>query len=502
MFLLGYDVGSSSIKATLLEAETGRVLAAATSPKTEMEMSAVKAGWAEQSPEVWWEHVKLSTAEILSRVKIDVKVVKAIGISYQMHGLVIVDKARRVLRPSIIWCDSRAVEIGEKAFRDIGPEKCLKQFLNSPGNFTASKLAWVKQNEPQIFGQIHKAMLPGDYIAMRMTGEINTTPSGLSEGIVWDFQEQDLAITLLHYFGISTDLIPEVAPTFSVQGELTKSAADELGLHAGTKIAYRAGDQPNNALSLNVLNPGELAATAGTSGVVYGVGDKPDYDPKSRVNTFVHVNHAADKPRYGVLLCVNGTGILNRWLKENFFVEAASGLGYSTMNEIAARAPAGSAGLVILPFGNGAERTLENKDIGASVHGLNFNVHNRSHVFRAAQEGIVFALNYGVDIMRGMGIQIHSVRAGHANMFLSPIFAETFATATGAIVELFDTDGSQGAARGAGIGAGVYKSYKEAFTGLRAVNIVKPNSSLAAPLQEAYAKWRRRVELQTSMVDG
>lgn len=497
MLLLGYDIGSSSIKATLLEAESGKVLATATSPKTEMEMIAVKPGWAEQSPEIWWEQVKLSTAEIRSRLKFDSRDVKAIGISYQMHGLVIVDKARRVLRPSIIWCDSRAVEIGDKAFRDIGPEKCLKQFLNSPGNFTASKLVWVKQNEPKIYSQIHKAMLPGDYIAMRMSGEIRTTASGLSEGILWDFQQRALAQTLLEYFGIDHELIPEVVPTFSVQGELTKSAAEELGLHTGTKIAYRAGDQPNNALSLNVLNPGELAATAGTSGVVYGVGDKADYDPKSRVNTFVHVNHAADAPRYGVLLCVNGTGILNRWLKDNLFFEAASGLSYATMNEIAVRAPAGSDGLIVLPFGNGAERTLENKEIGASVHGLNFNIHNRSHFFRAAQEGIVFALNYGVDIMRGMGIQIHSVRAGHANMFLSPLFAETFATATGAIVELFDTDGSQGAARGAGIGAGIYKSYEEAFTGLRAIKVVEPILSLKAPLHEAYTKWRHHLEMQT-----
>jgi xylulokinase len=498
MLLLGYDVGSSSIKATLLEAETGNVLATATSPQTEMEMLAVKAGWAEQSPEVWWEHVKSATAEIRSRVSIDAKDVKAIGISYQMHGLVIVDKAQRVLRPSIIWCDSRAVEIGEKAFREIGPEECLSQFLNSPGNFTASKLAWVKQNEPQIYSRIHKAMLPGDYLAMRMSGEIQTTPSGLSEGILWDFQRQAPARTLLDYFGIFPELLPKVVPTFSVQSELTKTAALELGLAPGTPIAYRAGDQPNNALSLNVLNPGELAATAGTSGVVYGVGDKADYDPKSRVNTFVHVNHMTDKPRYGVLLCVNGTGILNRWLKDNFVSEATGGLSYAQMNELAERAPAGAAGLIILPYGNGAERTLENRDIGASVHGLNFNVHNRSHVFRAAQEGIVFALNYGMDIMRGMGIQIHSVRAGHANMFFSPLFAETFATVTGATVALFDTDGSQGAARGAGIGAGVYKSYEEAFTGLRAATVVEPNLSLTTPLHQAYTKWRRQLEMQIS----
>lgn len=409
-----------------------------------------------------------------------------------MHGLVIVDQSQRVLRPAIIWCDSRAVGIGEKAFRDIGAEKCLRQFLNSPGNFTAAKLAWVKQNEPDIYQKISKAMLPGDYIAMRMSGEIQTTPSGLSEGILWDFQQRGLAHTLLDYFGISADLIAETKPTFSVQSELTRSAARELGLAPGTPIAYRAGDQPNNALSLNVLNPGELAATAGTSGVVYGVGDTPDYDSKSRVNTFVHVNHTKDHPRYGVLLCVNGTGILNRWIRDNF--TKSSGMSYGQINEIAARAPAGAAGLIMLPYGNGAERTLENKNIGASMQGLNFNLHNRSHVFRAAQEAIVFALNYGVDIMRGMGIQIHAVRAGHANMFLSPLFAETFATATEATVELFDTDGSQGA----GIGAGVYERQEDAFIGLRAVKTVEPNSSLRAPLLESYTNWRHLLDKQVS----
>jgi len=413
-----------------------------------------------------------------------------------MHGLVVVDKNQNVLRPSIIWCDSRAVEIGETAFREIGADKCLSHFLNSPGNFTAAKLKWVMQNEPDIYARIHKAMLPGDFIAMKMTGGIRTTPSGLSEGILWDFQEQGLAQTLLDYFGISTEVIAEVVPTFSIQGEMTESAARELGLRPGVPVAYRAGDQPNNALSLNVLNPGELAATAGTSGVVYGVGDRPNYDAKSRVNTFVHVNHSPETPRYGVLLCVNGTGSLYRWLRHNFMGESAAGTTYEEMNELASRAPVGSQGLIILPFGNGAERTLENQDLGASVCGLNFNTHDRSHFLRAAQEGIVFALNYGVEIMREMGLRVDSVRAGHTNMFLSPLFAEAFATVTGATVELFETDGSQGAARGAGIGAGIYKSQEEAFVGLRPVKCIAPAVDLVTAYQDAYADWCRELKRQ------
>ena len=485
--LLGYDVGSSSIKATLIDAQTGKALAAATSPDKELDIIARQAGWAEQHPSTWWEHVRRATQKIKAEVQFAAGDVKAIGISYQMHGLVVVDKNGEVLRPSIIWCDSRAVQIGQKAAEDIGANKCLKRLFNLPGNFTASKLKWVKDNEPDIYAKIDKMMLPGDFIAMKMTGEIKTTPSGLSEGIMWDFESDELAQFVLDNYGIATDLVAETVPTFSVQGELTKAAAEELGLAAGTKVSYRGGDQPNNALSLNVLEPGEIAVTAGTSGVVYGVTDRKSYDAKSRVNVFVHVNHSESKPRYGVLLCVNGTGILNSWLKHNFV--GGEGLDYPQMNELAATAPVGADGLVILPYGNGAERTLENANIGASIHGWNFNIHKKAHFLRAAQEGIVFALHYGLQIMRGMGTQLKTVKAGNANMFLSPLFAEAFATVSGATVELYSTDGSQGAARGAGLGAGIYKSPADAFVGLEPVRTVQPNKQLKKAYQAAYEDW-------------
>jgi len=492
--LLGYDVGSSSIKATLMDADSGQVLAAATSPDKELEIVAKQLGWAEQDPAVWWEHVKTATKKIKDQAEFDAGDVHAIGISYQMHGLVAVDKNKQVLRPSIIWCDSRAVQIGDKAATDIGEERCLRKLFNLPGNFTASKLKWVMQNEPKVYSKIHKIMLPGDFIAMKMTGDIKTTPSGLSEGIMWDFEGDGLADFVLDNYGISSELVAETIPTFSIQGELTKDAADELGLEAGTMISYRAGDQPNNALSLSVLQPGEIAVTAGTSGVVYGVSNQKNYDRRSRVNVFVHVNHSAEDPRYGVLLCLNGTGILNSWLKHNFVV--GEGLDYEQMNDLAAQVPVGSDGLVILPYGNGAERTLDNRNIGASVHGWNFNIHKKAHFLRAAQEGIVFALNYGLGIMRDMGIQLTTVKAGNANMFLSPLFAEAFATVTQATVELYNTDGSQGAARGAGIGAGVYKSTDEAFVGLEPVKTIEPNEKLASAYQQAYAGWEEVLKQQ------
>ena len=377
-----------------------------------------------------------------------------------MHGLVCVDKDQNVLRPSIIWCDSRAVPYGQKAFDALGHENCLSHLLNSPGNFTASKLAWVKENEPELYAKIYKIMLPGDYIAMKLSGEICTTVSGLSEGMLWDFAEDAPAQMLLDHYGIDRSLIADIKPTVSEQGRVSAAAAAELGLAEGTPITYRAGDQPNNALSLNVFNPGEIASTAGTSGVVYGVLGEVNYDPKSRVNTFAHVNHTSEQTRLGVLLCINGTGILNSWMKRNV---APEGISYADMNDLAAQAPIGSAGVSIMPFGNGAERMLENREVGSSIHGVNFNVHNKSHLLRAAQEGIVFSFKYGIEVMEQMGMNVNKIHAGHANMFLSPIFRETLAGVTGAVIDLYDTDGSVGAAKGAGIGAGIYKDNNEAF---------------------------------------
>jgi len=489
MHLLGVDVGSSSIKATLLNGETGEVKASRAFPEIEMEIIARQPGWAEQHPQTWWENVKASIRCVIMESGVNPSEIGAIGISYQMHGLVVVDRNHKPLMPSIIWCDSRAVETGERAFNDIGRNTCLGRLLNSPGNFTASKLKWVMENEPDIYRRIYKAMLPGEFIAMKMTGEIITTPSGLSEAILWDYTTQELAEIVLDYYGIARELIPEIRPTFSIQGELTRKAAEELGLKAGVKVAYRAGDQPNNALSLNVLNPGEIAATAGTSGVVYGVADQASYDAESRVNTFVHVTHDPKEPRYGVLLCINGTGILYRWLRNNIMKIGQTVMNYNQMNELASQAPPGSDGLLILPYGNGAERTLGNRDIGCIIHGLEFNTHNRRHYLRAAQEGIVFAIQYGLGIARNMGVRITRVRAGHSNMFLSDLFGEIFASMTGSTLELFNADGSQGAARGAGIGAGYYENPSDAFVGLKTTRTIEPREELVEFYHDAYERW-------------
>lgn len=486
-YLLGFDVGSSSVKASLVDSDSGVCVASAFYPEKEAPIIAVKSGWAEQDPQMWWDNAKLSLKKVMADSSVKGEDIKAIGISYQMHGLVCVDKNQNVLRPSIIWCDSRAVPYGEKAFENIGPKECLGHLLNSPGNFTASKLAWVKENEPQLFEKIYKIMLPGDYIAMKLSGTINTTISGLSEGMLWDFKNKKVAKFLLDYFGFDESLIADIVPTFSVQSEVSEAAANELGLKAGTPISYRAGDQPNNALSLNVFNPGEIASTAGTSGVVYGVLGEANYDIKSRVNTFAHVNYQKDMERLGVLLCINGTGILNAWMRRNV---APEGISYSDMNDMMVSVPVGSDGITIIPFGNGAERVLENKEIGCSIHGVNFNKHGKAHLMRAAQEGIVFSFCYGMEVMQQMGMDIHKIHAGKANMFLSELFRNTLAGVSGATIELYETDGSVGAAKGAGMGCGIYKDHDEAFATLKKLAVIEPDEKRRAEYLQAYSLWK------------
>lgn len=490
-YLLGFDVGSSSVKASIVDADSGVCVASAFYPEKEAPIIAVKAGWAEQDPQMWWDNAKLSLKKVMADASVKGDDIKAIGISYQMHGLVCVDKDLQVLRPSIIWCDSRAVPYGEKAFHELGADMCLGHLLNSPGNFTAAKLAWVKDNEPELFAKIYKIMLPGDYIAMKLSGTVNTTISGLSEGMLWDFKAKDAAGFLLDYYGFSRDVIADVVPTFSVQGEVSAEAAAELGLKEGTPISYRAGDQPNNALSLNVFNPGEIASTAGTSGVVYGVLGEVNYDKRSRVNTFAHVNYTKDTDRLGVLLCINGTGILNAWVRRTV---APEGISYSEMNEMMASVPIGSDGVTIIPFGNGAERVLENKEIGCSIHGVNFNKHGKAHIMRAAQEGIVFSFCYGMEIMQQMGMDIRKIHAGKANMFLSDIFRNTLAGVSGATIELYETDGSVGAAKGAGIGCGIYKDNNEAFATLKKLAVIEPDENRRNEYLEAYSLWKETLQ--------
>ncbi len=483
MLLLGIDLGTSSVKISVVDIASGNLISSASYPEKEVEIIALQNGWAEQSPELWWENVQLAIKLCNSKNLYHSKDIVAIGIAYQMHGLVITDKNQKVLRNSIIWCDSRAVEIGNKAFADLGSEDILPKILNSPGNFTASKLAWVKANEPEVFAQVDKMMLPGDFIAMKLTQEITTSPSALSEGILWDFRENNLSKDVMGIYGFDDQLIPKINPVYANHGELNAEIATQLDLKAGIPVTYKSGDQPNNALSLNVSEPGEVAATAGTSGVIYAVTDTLLYDKQSRVNTFAHVNHTEEKKRLGVLLCINGTGSMNRWAKNTF----AETLNYHQMNDLAASAETGSKGLQTIPFGNGAERMLNNKNIGASLENIDLNRHRKAEILRSVQEGIAFSFRYGLDILKENGLKPKVIKAGKANLFLSDVFTQTFVNVTGVPIELYDNDGSYGAAIGAGIGLGVYQSSAEAFKNKKALKLIEPNGE---KVEDFYQQWK------------
>ncbi len=488
MLLLGIDIGTSFIKVSVVDAATQRSVASAQYPEMETPIISLQSGWAEQSPDTWWEHTVKAIQKLIATNQFDSKNIAAIGISYQMHGLVLVDKNQKVLRDSIIWCDSRAVEIGEKAFREIGEDICDSSLLNSPGNFTASKLAWVKKNEPEVYKKIDKIMLPGDFIAMKLTGEINSTSSALSEGIFWDFKKEKISEEVMNHFGFDNSVIPKVQKLFSPHGKLLPAIAKQLCIDENIPVTYKAGDQLNNALSLNVLRPGEVAANAGTSGVIYAVTDQLLSDKFSRVNSFVHVNHTTDDKRIGVLLCINGTGIMNSWIKKI----CGENLTYKEMDSLASEIKPGSDGLLVLPFGNGSERMFQNKIVGAHISNLDLNRHTNAHIFRAVQEGIAFAFRYGLDIMRENNLHPTIIRAGKANLFLSDVFVQSFANATGVAVELYENDGSVGAALGAGLGAGIFKSYSEAYTNFKPIRKFEPSNS--SMYDELYKEWKKLLE--------
>jgi xylulokinase len=486
MLLLGIDLGTSSVKVSVVDAATQECLVSVSYPETEREILARQPGWAEQDPHQWWLDVRQAILKANATQRYNPEDIGAIGIAYQMHGLVVVDEARHVLRDAIIWCDSRAVPYGEQAFAAIGPDRCLTHLLNSPGNFTAAKLAWIKAQEPALYQRIDKVLLPGDFLALQLTGQATTSISALSEGVFWDFLRQELSEDVFRFFGFETSLIPEVQDVFATHGRVQPAVAAELGLQPGIPVTYKAGDQPNNALSLGVLEPGEVAATAGTSGVIYAVTNQLFTDAQSRVNAFAHINHSAAQPRLGVLLCINGTGSLNRWMKS----VAGPHLSYAEVNERAATVPAGSDGLLCLPFGNGAERMLANQQVHAHLHNIDLNVHTPSHLLRAAQEGVAFAFRYGLDLMRENGLHPTVIKAGKTNMFLSEVFAQAFANATGLVVELYQTDGSVGAALGAGIGVGAYATPAEAFSHMKRLQTITPNAE-AALYEPLYQQWKQ-----------
>ena len=453
MFNIGLDIGTSFVKVALTEINSGKAIDLISYPEKEQDIISIKNGWAEQDPNVWWQNSCEAIRLLINRNNINPVNIKGVGVSYQMHGLVMVDSSGKCLRNSIIWCDDRAVDIGKKAYYDLGNQFCVENLLNSPANFTASKLKWIKDNESELFSKIYKIMLPGDYIAYKLSGKINTTKSGLSEGIFWDYKKDKISTELLNYYGIKESIFPEIVPSFGYQCCVDEKGANDTGLTPNTPINYRAGDQPNNALSLNVLTPGQIAATAGTSGVIYAVSSNILTSESERINNFIHVSND-DNLIIGKLLCINGAGIQYSKLKNDLNIES-----YDEMNEMSNIPPVGSSNLIYLPFGNGSERMLNNKNIGSKLINFDQNVHEDSFVIRSTLEGIAFAFVYGMQILIKDGVKPVNIRAGNDNLFRSNVFGETIATLLNLNIEIYETTGAIGASRAVDLHLGDFDKF-------------------------------------------
>ncbi len=486
-YLLGFDIGSSSIKAALVNAETREILTIVSAPPAEMPIASPQGGFAEQDPDMWWQYVCECCQKLIAQHPDARDNIQSIGLAYQMHGLVVIDKDGKLLRPSIIWCDSRAVTTGEEILDGLDKDQFLHSHYNYPGNFTFSKLRWIQQNQPDLFEKIDKIMLPGDYIAYKMTGLARTSITGLSEGIMWNFEKNEADRELFEKCGIDPDVVPEYQHTFSTQGIVTRHAAVELGIKPGSPVSYRSGDQPNNAWSLHVNEPGIMAGTGGTSGVLYGISEKPVIDRSQRTNSFAHVNYIPEKPRIGTLLCINGAGIMYSWIRRNITGQEIS---YADLEKRAATIAPGAEGLSILPFGNGAERMLQNKPVGAHIMGLDLNRHHQDHIIRAGLEGIGFAFYYGYEIMKDLGMTSQILRVGNDNLFQSKIFSQLLSSLSGITIEIRNATGAVGAALGAGLGSGYYKNPDEALSSQEVIQTIEPDQNLLFTYQEPYQKWK------------
>jgi xylulokinase len=484
MIAIGFDIGSSFVKAALVEVETGKPIARARVPEVEIPMEAQQLGWAEQHPNLWWQYLCEATQKLLTETDINAEQISSIGISYQMHGLVLVDRDLNPLRKSIIWCDSRATSYGEKAFEKLGKGYCKDHLLNSPGNFTASKLAWVIENEPELYQKAYKLMLPGDFLAAKLSGIPQTTITGLSEGIFWDFKNDQASQALFDHYQIDQSLVPEVVDNFTVQATVSNAGAQATGLKEGTPITYRAGDQPNNAYTLGARKAGDVVATGGTSGVVYALTDQLSGNELTKVNTFAHVNYQPQQKMFGKLLNLNGAGIQYRWLHQ-----LMGEVGYEKLNEMAQQAPIGSNGLQVFPFGNGAERMLDNKVVNGHISNINFNIHDNNHMVRATLEGIAFAMIYGIEILKNDGVDIENLKVGNDNLFLSDVFSKTIADTLGISIQMLEATGAEGAAK-----ASISNPHQtQNNDNINITKTIKPNPKLQVESIASFEKWKTQL---------
>lgn len=436
MAFLGIDVGTSSVKVSIV-GEDGVILASATAPaSSERAINSPNPNWAEQNPEDWWEDAQQAILNLPLEARLQVE---AIGIAYQMHGLVLVDSQFQPVRPSIIWCDGRNIQESQILAESLGLDALENRLLNKPGTLTLAKLAWVAEHEPETLAKAHTFGLPGDFIAYKLTGEWSTTKSGYSEMVGWDFGASIPFEEGFRKAGWKLPL-PEARPNLEEGAPIQKVIAEKLGLPPSARVTYRAGDQPNNAFGLGVLQQGETAISAGTSGVLYGIGDSSP-GLHEGINRFLHVNS-----QIGVLMCLNGVGSALAFARRTWFQNQS----YEALSELASQANPENCPY-FFPFGNGAERILSERAFSGFTE-LDFNRHNLPELARSVFEGIAFAYRLGSEKMEKAGCLSKVVNGTESGLLKSSFFAQLLANELQVELILSEGDGSTAAARGAALG--------------------------------------------------
>ncbi|NMB45770.1 MAG: xylulokinase [Firmicutes bacterium] len=488
--MIGIDIGTSGVK-TLVVTETGKIVAQATA---EYPLYHPKAGWAEQDPEDWWQATLTTLKKIGEDLGSDADRVKAIGLSGQMHGSVFLDKSGNVLRPAILWCDVRTADQCRYITETVGRDELIRHTSNPAlEGFTAPKIVWLQQNEPDVYRQVAKVLLPKDYVRYRLTGEIFTEMSDAAGSLLLDVTHRRWSEPVLQALNIDPEILPECRESIDVCGTLTQQVAESTGLPAGIPVAGGGADNACGATGAGIVRPGRVLSSIGSSGVIVVHTDQPQTDPQGKVHTF---NHAIPH-RWYVMGVIMAAGLSLKWFRDNLGhlekqMESLTGTdAYDLMSAQAAPTPPGAEGLVFLPYLNG-ERTPH---ADAYARGVFFGLtprHTRGHLIRAVMEGVVYALRDSVEIIRAMGIPIEQVRAigGGAK---SPLWRQMQADIMQLEVATLNIDEGPafGAALLAGVCAQVYSSVEEAAENtVRIVHTTEPNRDLTRLYDDYYQLFR------------
>lgn len=473
-YLLGIDIGTSGTK-TVLFNEMGDTIASAIG---EYPLYQPHIGWAEQEPEDWWQATVDTIKQVLDTSGVNPADIKGIGLSGQMHGMVLLNKEGNVLRSSIIWCDQRTQEECHKITEIIGKERLIEITANPAlTGFTASKVMWVKNHQPDIFEKIYKILLPKDYIRYKLTGEFATEVSDASGMQFLDVPKRTWSGEILNKLGLDYKWMPAVYESQEVSGKVTKKVAQLTGLAPGTPVVGGGGDQAAGAVGNGIVKPGVISSTIGTSGVVFAHMDEVNIDPRGRVHTFCH----AVPNTWHVMGVTQGAGLSLQWMRNNFGAaerELAEFLDidpYELMTKEAQKAAPGCEGLIYLPYLMG-ERTPHLDPYAKGVFfGLSAK-HGRNEMIRTVMEGVAYSLRDCLEIIKGMGVSVSEVRAsggGGKSSLWRQMQADIF---NNPITTINSSEGpALGAALLAGVGTEVYNSVPEACeAAIKTISVQQP----------------------------